>query len=291
MPFVRSVVHPTDFSAASKNAFVHALAIALVRRTTLTILYVGARRPRAEASWTSFPAVRTTLERWGLLEKDSPRSAVFEKLAVRVKKVFVPSRNATAAILNYLDEKPADLLVLATQGRQGLPRWVKLSVAERLARRSKTMTLFVPESANGFVALEDGTISMRHILVPVDDDPSPLPAIEFATRVARNFGNSTVGITLLHVGDVPYRLDLELPLDLAWSWNKKHLQGDVVNGIIGAASNTSANLIAMVTAGHEGVLDALRGSVTERVVRRASCPILTVPTGWWPGRPPTRRKC
>ena len=65
LPLVRSVVHPTDFSAASENAFAHALAIALVRRTTLKILHVGARRPRAEVPWTSFPAVRTTLERWG----------------------------------------------------------------------------------------------------------------------------------------------------------------------------------------------------------------------------------
>jgi nucleotide-binding universal stress UspA family protein len=33
----------------------------------------------------------------------------------------------------------------------------------------------------------------------------------------------------------------------------------------------------MPTAGREGVFDALRGSTTERVLRRAPCPLLAVP--------------
>jgi len=37
--------------------------------------------------WARFPPVRKTLERWQVLAPGSPRSAVFEKLAVRVTKV------------------------------------------------------------------------------------------------------------------------------------------------------------------------------------------------------------
>ena len=33
----------------------------------------------------------------------------------------------------------------------------------------------------------------------------------------------------------------------------------------------------MATEGRHGVVDALRGSVTERVVRDAPCPVLAVP--------------
>jgi nucleotide-binding universal stress UspA family protein len=40
-----------------------------------------------------------------------------------------------------------------------------------------------------------------------------------------------------------------------------------------------ADLIVMATAGHQGALDALRGSTTERVVRQATCPVLAVPFG------------
>ncbi len=54
-------------------------------------------------------------------------------------------------------------------------------------------------------------------------------------------------------------------------------QGDVVGAIVAAATDWHADLIGMPTAGHHGFLDALRGSTTERVLRQAPCPVLTVP--------------
>ena len=80
-PFVDSIFHPSDFSEASLDAFAHALAIALIRQTNLTILHSGADF-LGEDEWTKFPAVRKTLERWGLLAPGSPRSAVFDELKV-----------------------------------------------------------------------------------------------------------------------------------------------------------------------------------------------------------------
>ena len=44
-----------------------------------------------------------------------------------------------------------------------------------------------------------------------------------------------------------------------------------------AADEIKADLIVMPTAGRAGVFDALRGSTTERVLRRAPCPLLAVP--------------
>jgi len=38
-----------------------------------------------------------------------------------------------------------------------------------------------------------------------------------------------------------------------------------------------ADLIAMGTQGHDSLMDTLRGSTTERVMRRAACPLLAVP--------------
>jgi nucleotide-binding universal stress UspA family protein len=56
--------------------------------------------------------------------------------------------------------------------------------------------------------------------------------------------------------------------------------GGVVDAIARAATDRSADLIVMATAGHRGVLDALRGSVTEMVIRAAPCPVLAVPGGF-----------
>jgi nucleotide-binding universal stress UspA family protein len=51
----------------------------------------------------------------------------------------------------------------------------------------------------------------------------------------------------------------------------------VVDTIIALAEEQNADLIVMATAGHNGILDALRGSVTEQVLRRAPFPLLAVP--------------
>jgi nucleotide-binding universal stress UspA family protein len=45
---------------------------------------------------------------------------------------------------------------------------------------------------------------------------------------------------------------------------------------VDAAIELDVDLIAMPTAGHHGVLDALRGSTTERVIRHAPCPVLAL---------------
>ena len=272
MPFVESVFHPSDFSEASQNAFHHALGLALLGQTRFTILHVGGSRD----SWTNFPSVRATLEKWGLLEKGSPRSAVFEELKIRVEKVHLGGMNPFGTTLGYLKDHPTDLIVLSTEGREGLPRWIKPSVAERLAQKSKTMTLFVPATARGFVSPESGNISLKKILVPVDRSPDPLPALEYATRAAKLVGHP-VEIILWHVGDAASMPSLDLPENPAWIWKKAFVKGDVVEEIIKTARTYSADLIVMATAGHEGILDALRGSITEQVLRQSPCPLLAVP--------------
>jgi nucleotide-binding universal stress UspA family protein len=279
MPLVESVFHPSDFSEASESAFAHALAISLLRQTRLTILHAGAEH-HGSNDWSRFPAVRATLERWKLLEPGSPRSAVFEELGIRVEKIAVASGNPLSAVLEYLEQNPTDLMVLATQGQEGPPRWVRRSVAERLAQRSRTMSLFVPAGTRGFVAVEDGHLSLRRILIPVDRHPSARAAIQFATRAGGVMGDECVEIALLHVGDSDPVADLALPEDPAWSWGRRQERGDVVDAIIAAADDFRPDLIAMVTKGHEGALDALRGSVTEQVLRRAPCPVLAVPAAW-----------
>jgi nucleotide-binding universal stress UspA family protein len=53
--------------------------------------------------------------------------------------------------------------------------------------------------------------------------------------------------------------------------------GNTVQTVLAAAAEYDADLICMPTAGRQGVVDALRGSTTERVIRQAPCPVLAVP--------------
>lgn len=275
-PFVNTILHPSDFSAASENAFAHALAIALFRKTRFTLLNVSSD----EDDWTKFPGVRDTLEKWGVLEEGSSQSDVFDKLNVQVKKISLQSRRPLAAILGYLRSHPTDLIVLATERREGLPRWLKPSVAEKIAGKSKTMTLFVPGTEGGFVSLRDGSVHLNRILVPIDHDPDPMPAVEYATRVAASMrkANTQVEVILFHVGDSPEIPYIELPDAPICTWKKMHKRGNVVDQIANAAQENAVGLVIMSTAGQEGILDALRGSVTQQVVRRVPCPLLAVPS-------------
>jgi len=277
-PFVRSVFHPSDFSEASHTAFVHALAIVLYRQAKLTVLHV-APRSGADDEWAESPRVRETLEQWGVLEPGSARSEVFDRLAIRVAKIGVRAADPVKAIVQELDRRNADLVVLATEGRGGLPRWLKPSVAEGVARRSKTMTLFVPGGDAGFVSPETGKVGLKRILLPVDHKPKPQAAITFAARAAVMSHEESVEVTLLRIGEQPDWPEVELPEMQSCSWEKVHRSGEVVESIVQAAAERSADLIVMATEGTHGVLDALRGTVTEQVVRNAGCPVLAVPAG------------
>jgi nucleotide-binding universal stress UspA family protein len=140
----------------------------------------------------------------------------------------------------------------------------------------RTRTLFVPEGARGFVSLTNGKISLRNILVPVDHAPRADDAVEIATRAASALGDPPVEITLLHVGD-GVRPTVSLPTGEGWTLRETTRRGSVVDEILAEASERQADLLVMATEGHKGVLDALRGSVTERVLRRAPCPLFAVP--------------
>ena len=275
LPFIETIVHPTDFSAASEHAFAHALAVALLRRAHLTLLHVGTD---AGADWSHFPAVRATLERWGLLEAGSAQEDVFAKRGMRVTKMAISSHFPARAVLDYLDTSPTDLLVVATEGREGLARWVHGSAAEAMARKSRTMTLFVPAGAKReLVGLADGELTLANILVPIDRAPDSSAAIEFARRAAEALGDGGVTITLLHVGAATGMPEGRTEDGAGWRFNRLLRDGDPVEQILAVADELQADLIVMPTEGRTGAFDALRGSTTERVLRRAPCPLLAVP--------------
>ena len=249
------------------------MAVALIRRASLTLLHVS---NEGGGEWSGFPAVRQTLERWHLLRPGSTQEEVATAVGVKVKKVTVSSRSPVSAVTNYVHRKPTDLLVVATERRDGLAQYLRGSTAAAIARRSRTMTLFVPaEAERSLVSLEDGRLTLRNILIPIDHTPDPRAAIEFARRVARISLRDTVTITLLHVGAaMPDTRCADGP-----TWRVTHVLrgGDPVEQIVATADALKAELIVMPTAGRRGVFEALRGSTTERVLRQASCPLLAVP--------------
>lgn len=52
--------------------------------------------------------------------------------------------------------------------------------------------------------------------------------------------------------------------------------GDAVDGIVGYAAEHAIDLIVVATHGRTGLSHVLLGSVAERIVREAPCPVLTI---------------
>lgn len=272
---IGSVLHPTDFSEGSKVAFYHALKAALTARSKITLLNVSAD---GQPKWSSFPGVRETLERWGLLPEGSPKSAVAE-LGIDVRKAITQKSDPVAAVVNFLHQHPAELIVLATHQRSGPTRWLNSSVAEPIARRANEMTLFISGDTKGFVSSEDGSVSLRNILIPIALSPEAQPALHAAARVVKSMNCDQGVFTLLHVGSAD-SMPAVVPPDVpGWEWRTDVRKGDVIQSIIDASRETDSDLIVMTTDGRNGFLDGLRGSHSERVLRLAGMPLLTVPLG------------
>jgi nucleotide-binding universal stress UspA family protein len=70
---------------------------------------------------------------------------------------------------------------------------------------------------------------------------------------------------------------VNLPRHEGWEWENVIRRGDVVQEILALARERAIDLLVMTTQGHDGFLDALRGSTTERVLRGTRCPLLAVP--------------
>jgi nucleotide-binding universal stress UspA family protein len=141
---------------------------------------------------------------------------------------------------------------------------------------------------------------IKRILVPTDFSPTAEAALTYAIEFARKFGAT---VTLLHVFDDPFvtggvfsaeyvpmpqemrndiLADLRRRLDDAVARSgyseatPQLLVGPTAKTIVAAAQERGDDLIVMGTHGRGGVAHLLLGSVAERVVRTAGCPVLTV---------------
>lgn len=272
---IKSVLHPTDFSEASLVAFNHALRLAMLVQSKLTLLNVSGDRP---SQWSNFPGIRETLERWGTLPKGSPRSAVGE-LGIEASKVVASENDPVDAVMRYLGEHPSDLIVLATSQRDGRVRWLGKSVAEPVARKTGEMTLLMPGDVEGFVSSRDGSVNLTRILVPVAETPSPQAAVSTAAKMVQTLNCPQGAFIVMHVGTSNTMPACRYPEIPGWTWDKELRSGEVIGSIVNAAKEHKVGLIVMATDGRNGFLDGIRGSHSERVLRHGAAPLLTVPIG------------
>jgi hypothetical protein len=110
--------------------------------------------------------------------------------------------------------------------------------------------------------------AIKTVLVPVDHEPTPRWAIRRLDTLVRGLD---VQFDYVHVGSkAPLLFDGH-----GQSRRVRTLQGPVVETLLAEAER--ADMIAMPMVGRDGLLDALRGSTTERIVKSATRPVLALP--------------
>jgi nucleotide-binding universal stress UspA family protein len=261
-----SIAHPTDLSPQGAVAFEHALSLALANRCRLDVLHVD--EPGGQSGWSDFPQVRQTLQRWGVLPPGAPVEAVRETTGVEVRKVGIHDRDPVVGMSRFLEEHPSDLIVMASHGRAGIDRLFGSSVSAELVQAVRVPTLILGPAARPFIDPANGRLAIGKILVPVDHDPDPHEAIILLEQIAENFSAT---LDFVHVGLAPPALRDSRN----GSRKVRTIDGLVVETLLAEAQG--AGVVAMPMAGARGLVDALRGSTTERVVREVSCPVLALP--------------
>lgn len=268
------VLFATDLTHDGDLAFAHALRIALPGQGELAIVHAAPRSQIGKA-WEQFPRVRANLVGWGLLEPGVGSEEVEARLGLHVRKIDVPEGDPKRGVLDVMDRRPCDLVVLATAARSGLERLLRPSLAEPIAREGHTPALVFPAGAAGFVDPSTGEARLRSILVAIDRRPPAGRAIDLAAALSAQLSGGAAAIHLLHVGpDFP---DLELPAELEPHLHRRMREGPVVQAILETAAAVHADLIVMPTRGHDSLADVLNGSTTEQVLREADRPVLAVP--------------
>ena len=143
-------------------------------------------------------------------------------------------------------------------------------------------------------------IDLKRILLPTDFSEYAGEATKFACGLVEKFGSE---IHVLHVIDLMPTVAPEYGIPPWWDeqlekmeiqaverlgqvldplWREQHRtvratrQGTAHAKIVEYAQEHQIDLIAMGTHGRSGLTHFLMGSVAERVVRHAPCPVLTV---------------
>jgi len=288
---IARILCPTDFSEASRHALEEAVTLARWYEAEVTVLYVAPTPPLPVVEVAYIASSELSVEaRERLLSdlREFVQPARREGILVRLA---VAEGDPATEILVRAETGRADLVVLGTRGRQGLPRWALGSVTERVLRRASCPVLTVAPASETAPSAR-----FERVLVPLDFSPSSPHTVHEAAALAEE---AQARLVLLHVVEgstyppirvppgfdpaayreevtatVSGRLRRMLPeghgaAEVAVRWGKP------ADEILRQATEGHAGLIVM--GAHGGALDSsVFGSTTHRVVRRAACPVLVL---------------
>jgi nucleotide-binding universal stress UspA family protein len=131
---IRLIMHPSDFSAASRPAFAQAIATTKEHRAELLLVHVLATFiPTAGDGFISAQAYEDLMNasRGHAQRQLDALTAAAKKAGVRARTVLLEGA-AWEELVRLARGRKADLIVMGTHGRTGFARLFLGSVAERV---------------------------------------------------------------------------------------------------------------------------------------------------------------
>lgn len=284
---VDRILFPTDGSDCAEHARRHATHLADHFDTTLHVIHVE-KQDVELADVVEIEDADLLADLHGVLRGESSRLA-----ESRVQEHAVTHPSAAAGILTYGVEHDVDLVVLGTHGHRGVRRLMLGSVAEEVVRKAPSPVVTVGRGAVAPEAMVGGTM-----LVPVDFSEHRTRLLAHAREIASVYG---MDVTVLHVVEVTgvpdaYGVYSSLPDagklgDRAQEVLDEEAEPLRAEGIdvsvmaesgqpaeraLAVAEEREAAFIMIATHGRTGLERMLMGSVAEKVIRQAPCPVCTV---------------
>ncbi len=288
---LRKILVPRDFSECGEEAVQYAVDLARRVGAEVHLLFVEVLYADAYAPATVHKAPEEVLmER--LLEGVQSETGTPVAVVRAVKRDIA----AAPAIVAYAEEHDIDVIVMGTHGRRGLRRLLMGSAAEEVVRTGPCPVLI----ARCIEAEADAPPVQTAILVPVDFSRHARIALRHAKELADLFN---ARLDLLHIVEeqlhpafyntgvfsiydmipnLDERAEEELERffnetegpDVAATFHVRH--GNAAHEIGDYAREHGHTMIVMATHGLKGMEHFLLGSVAEKVVRLAPCPVFTV---------------
>lgn len=293
MTFSR-VIAATDFSTASEGALTAAARWAQRLERPLVVLHAYDPAPLGPSAASPLPtwptqAGKRAIEHQARRQLDQLGEGLLA--GVTFEGVLQEHPRPSLGLRDYANAD--DLLVVGTHGRAGVKRVLMGSVAEQTVRHAPCAVLVV----RGEIDVASFPSKMS---VCTDFSEASVPAVAAAGTIARAFD---IPATLLYVehteawqqatedvGDDDKLREIEAEIDRAMAeLHRAHLPEPVKTqlvvsdhrpeGIVEHAKKRGADLLVLATHGRSGLARLVIGSVTERVVRTAPCPVLVVRSG------------
>lgn len=182
-------------------------------------------------------------------------------------------RQAYAEILAAADDLKPGLIIMGRRGKSGLERLLVGSVTARVIGHTSHKVLVAPR---------DTELSFERLLVASDGSPASQGAFQEALSIAKKTGSQLNLITAAH-GELDYQKAKALAQDLAETARRLEVPlatftpgGRPEQAIIQMATAKKIDLIIMGSHGRTGLKRLFMGSVAERVIGQATCPVLVV---------------